>query len=260
MSKKLLFKPKRAYLDTVNIESIKLKNPLTNQLLILDLNGTLVSRVRNNKSMYVRPYSQKFLDYVFENFNVMLWSSAQPHSVHNMSRLFGKHKEKLSVIWDRTSFGLTKSDYNRKVLTIKDLDIVWKHFNGKYNATNTILLDDSPKKAQLQPYNCVHPSEFEHGSKAFLSSGESELLHVLDYLKVLQFQSNVSNYIREHPYDTLSNDTKHNIFQSEFYLFADDYDKVGQIIDLQQRQQGDSSSSKDGTNVLITNMANLKLQ
>ncbi|KAI8644335.1 HAD-like domain-containing protein [Parasitella parasitica] len=255
MSKRLQrFKPKKSYLDTVNIESIKLHQPLTNQLLILDLNGTLVSRVRNNKSMYVRPYSQQFIDYVFDNFNVMLWSSAQPHSVNNMSRLFGKHREKLSLIWDRTSFGLSAADYNRKILTIKDLDKVWEHFKGQYNATNTILLDDSPKKAQLHPYNCIHPSEFEHGAPAFVSSGESELLHVLDYLKVLQLQSNVSNYMRKHPYHTLEKDTAQNSFETKFYLFADDYDKAGQIVDLQQRKK------KSTTDVLITNMSNLKLQ
>jgi hypothetical protein len=258
MSKKLLSKPTKAYLDAVKIESIKLKNPLKNQLLILDLNGTLVSRVKGNKSMYVRPYSQQFLDYVFNNFHVMLWSSAQPHSVHNMSRLFGKHKEKLSVIWDRTSFGLSKSDYSRKVATIKDLDKVWQHFQGQYDATNTILLDDSPVKAQLQPYNCVHPSEFEHGSSVFVSSGESELLHVLNYLKILQFQSNVSNYIRQYPYNTLENNTLENTHQMEFYLFTDDYDKVGEIVDLQQQKK---KSSKDtSTSALITNMSNLKLQ
>lgn len=258
MSKKLLFKPKKAYLDTVKIESIKLKSPLKNQLLILDLNGTLVSRVKGNKSMYVRPYSQQFLDYIFNNFNVMLWSSAQPHSVNNMCRLFGKHKEKLSVIWDRTSFGLSKSDYNRKVVTIKNLDKVWQHFQGQYDATNTILLDDSPLKAQLQPYNCVHPSEFEHGSSAFVSSGESELLHVLNYLKLLQFQSNVANYIRHHPYNTLENDPLENTHQLEYYLFTDDYDKMGKIVDLQQQKK--KSSMNNSTDVLITNMSNLKLE
>ncbi|KAI8991815.1 NLI interacting factor-like phosphatase-domain-containing protein [Mycotypha africana] len=212
----LISKPTKAYLERAAIPSVKLnKAQKQQQLLILDLNGTLVSRNRKNRSMYVRPYSKQFFEYIFENFYVMLWSSAQPHSVRNMCRLFGANQEKIKVIWDRTKFGLTQKDYNRKVATIKDLDKVWKYFDEQhpeqhFDQTNTILLDDSPKKAQLQPYNCVHPSEFEHTSPTFISSGDSELLHIMNYLKLLQFQSNVSNFIREQPYNTLENDKSNN--------------------------------------------------
>ncbi|KAI8080218.1 HAD-like domain-containing protein [Gilbertella persicaria] len=223
--------PTKLYLDIVNKRSTQLEKCSKNQLLILDLNGTLVSRV-SKRSMYVRPYSQKFIDYVFDNFNVMLWSSARPHSVRNMCRMFGKRTKDISVIWDRTSFELSEVDYGRKVVTVKDLDKVWKHFNYKYDPTNTILIDDSPVKAQLQPYNCIHPSEFKHTSKSFVSSGESELLHLINYLKVLQFQSNVANYIKQHPYDHAVNDNAENIYLVEHYVFADPIDTPPRLTDL----------------------------
>jgi hypothetical protein len=236
--------PKSSYLDLVAKESVQLETPITNQLLILDLNGTLVSRVNRNKSMYVRPYSQVFFDYIFDNFKVMLWSSAQPHSVKNMSFMFGDKQEKFLAVWDRKSFGLSETDYRRKVVTIKDLDQVWKHFDGKYNATNTILLDDSPKKAQMQPYNCVHPTEFEHLSQAFVSSGESELLHVMDYLKKLQFQTNVANYIKHHPYHELLKDDTRNIYQVEHYIFSEAAQKGPVVVDLQPKEEVDVLTSK----------------
>lgn len=234
--KKLL--PKKSYLDVVSKESVQLNTPLKNQLLILDLNGTLVSRSKTNKSMYARPYSRKFFDYIFDNFRVMLWSSAQPHSVKFMSRIFGQRKEKLLVSWDRTNFGLSKADYSRKVTTIKDLDKVWSYFKGEYDPTNTIMLDDSPIKAQLQPYNCVHPTEFEHLSQAFVSSGECELLHVMDYLKKLQFQTNVSNYMKHHPYDGSHQSSRHKkSYKVKFYNFHNDSNERGESVNLQPKQK-----------------------
>ncbi|KAI9483039.1 MAG: HAD-like domain-containing protein [Benjaminiella poitrasii] len=230
------FLPKQSYIEIVKVKSNKLNAPLKNQLLILDLNGTLVSRVRK-RSMYVRPYSGEFFDYIFDNFKVMVWSSAQPSSVYNMCRMFKERKSEISVIWDRTSFGLTDKDYYSKVLTIKDLDIIWKHHNNQYDATNTILLDDSSKKAQLQPFNCIHPTEFVHHSEQFISNGESELLNLMSYLKVLQFQSNVANYIQNNPYDKLPKDTSKNSCQVEFYAFSDDYKSPPELIDCREKKK-----------------------
>lgn len=213
-------------------ESTTLTEALTDQLLILDLNGTLVSRNRKNKSMYLRPYAQEFFDYVFENFTVMLWSSAQPHSVNYMKRIFGHRQDQLSVVWDRTSLGLPTKDFNRKVVTIKDMSKVWKHYGGKYNATNTVLLDDSRQKTVLQPYNAIHPTEFEHFSTAFVSSGESELLHVMAYLRDIQFQTNISWYIKHQPYVVNSDHNEKNCYQLAFYKFSDHVEKPPQIIDF----------------------------
>lgn len=217
-----VLQPTKAYLNVVEKESIALNQKLKDQLLILDLNGTLISRNKKNKSMYVRPYSKEFFNYIFKNFTIMLWSSARPHSVKYMSRAFGKHVENISVIWDRSHFGLSKFDYNRKIVTIKDLDKVWKYFNGKYNATNTILLDDSFKKTVLQPFNAIHPIEFIHHSNDFILNGEAELLNVMDYLQKLQFQSNISNYIKNFPFKSELNHEK-NTTLVEFYQFTTDY-------------------------------------
>ncbi|OBZ85195.1 hypothetical protein A0J61_06757 [Choanephora cucurbitarum] len=237
-----ILKPSASYLDLVSKQSVKLKDPTRQQLLILDLNGTLVSRI-GKRSMYARPYSREFLDYVFDNFNVMLWSSAQPHSVRNMSRLFSTHTKKLVAIWNRESFGLSKEDYYRKCLTIKDLDKVWEYFDGQYDATNTILIDDSPEKAQLQPYNCLHPNEFDHTSKHFTLNGESELLQLIDYLKLLQYQSNVANYIKNHPYQYQSDDTTKHTFMVAHYVFSDPHNRPVRWKDLDPKAKEEITSN-----------------
>ncbi|KAL0086394.1 HAD-like domain-containing protein, partial [Phycomyces blakesleeanus] len=193
--------PTREYLELANQRYHCLKTlSRKKQLLILDLNGTLVSRT-GSKGMYVRPHQDEFVDYVFENFQVMVWSSAQPVNVDRMCRMFEDHRPELVKVWDRTYFGLTPNQYNKKIVTIKDLKRVWSAFdNGEYDATNTILLDDSPEKTVLQPYNSVHLTSFDHLSSTFRAHGESELLAVISYLEKLRKVDNVCSYIRERPY------------------------------------------------------------
>ncbi|GJE94097.1 hypothetical protein PsYK624_102650 [Phanerochaete sordida] len=149
------------------------------KLLILDLNGTLVfrsayrpkgkwARTRDDKpgdepadsrenhannaheatprlrSAHPRPYAPAFRAYLFapatrEWLDVMVWSSAQPHSVRGMvERVFGEdvyaeatgevrggERPRLLAIWARDTLGLSESHYRQKVQTIKDLNIVW---------------------------------------------------------------------------------------------------------------------------------------
>ncbi|ORZ15043.1 HAD-like domain-containing protein [Absidia repens] len=202
--------PSKGYLDQANVLSKTLDSVARpKQLLILDLNGTLVSRMKSTGSLYLRPYHNRFFDYIFDNFTVMVWSSARPHNVDKMCRIFGEHRKKLRLIWDRTNFGLSTKDYNSKVVTIKDLEFIWKSLPD-YDATNTILMDDSPEKTILQPHNHCVVSEFDHHSSTFRNHGEYELASVQSYLEKVQYQDNVSNYIKNHPYVSPANATNSN--------------------------------------------------
>lgn len=98
----------------------------------------------------------------------MVWSSAQPHSVADMvDKCFAERKEELVAVWARDTLGLDEQSYHRKSETTKDLAKPWSalHLDSttsadsaqKHSALTTILVDDSPLKAKLQPYNhlCV---------------------------------------------------------------------------------------------------------
>ncbi|KAG0364671.1 HAD-like domain-containing protein [Gamsiella multidivaricata] len=188
-------------------------------LVILDLNGTLFYRnKRNNRAVTSRPYLAPFLDFLFEHCRVMVWSSAQPHSVEAMLSFgFGNRISNLDRVWNRDHFRLPPSDYERKVLTIKDLEYVWEgiaeekkkkdaaaHAHSKYQVefdqTNTVLLDDSTAKIQLQPYNGVALRDFDQGLA--MAGTDDELLRVRRYLEKLIYQANVSAYMRLHPYSS----------------------------------------------------------
>lgn len=154
--------------------------------------GTRTSSAPRLRAVQPRPYIPAFRAYLFapetqEWLDTMVWSSAQPHSVADMvDKVFGDVKSKLVAVWDRGSLGLTREDYHRKALTTKDLTKPWSSLplgtssaeiavpseadcaTGQvglapsiaHSAMTTLLLDDSPHKARLQPYNHVCIPEY----------------------------------------------------------------------------------------------------
>lgn len=94
---------------------------------------------------------------------------------------------------------LSQQQFHSNIDTIKDLDIVWKHFSNEFNATNTIVIDDSPPKLALQPYNLIHIRTFNHEE---IREGytDNELLKVMKYLNAVRSHSNVANYVRSEPF------------------------------------------------------------
>ncbi|KAF8924714.1 hypothetical protein BGZ58_001515 [Dissophora ornata] len=187
-------------------------------LVILDLNGTLFYRAkRNNRAVTSRPYLTPFLDFLFGHCQVMVWSSSQPHSVDAMLSFgFGPQQSKLDRVWTRKHFRLPQVDYDRKVLTIKDLEFVWEGIEQEktasigghvepsssahveFDQTNTVLIDDSTAKIQLQPYNGLALKDFDED--LVRAGTDNELLRVRRYLEKLIYQKNVSAYMRLHPY------------------------------------------------------------
>ncbi|XP_006457098.1 hypothetical protein AGABI2DRAFT_188799 [Agaricus bisporus var. bisporus H97] len=147
------------------------------------------SQPRPLRAVHPRPYLSSFRQYLFHPktrrwLDTMVWSSAQPHSVNDMvTRCFGDAKGGLVAIWARDKLGLNGIDYGRKVQTTKDLNKPWDELNltsfdpsdvadlspsssshtrkRTHSAKTTLLLDDSPLKAHLQPYNHLCLKEYD---------------------------------------------------------------------------------------------------
>ncbi|KAF9983457.1 hypothetical protein BGZ75_005073 [Mortierella antarctica] len=194
-------------------------------LVILDLNGTLFYRTTGvARTIKPRPYLNQFLKFLFKYCRVMIWSSARPESVEAMLmagfQRNGYSRDRLDRIWTRDHFKLHEIDYTRKVLTLKDLEYVWEEIEAEratateeqlkeggmygmhYDQTNTVLIDDSTHKSQLQPYNCLVLADFD---KELAEAGtDTELLKVKQYLMRLIFEQNVSAYMRLHPFQSSS--------------------------------------------------------
>ncbi|KAF9426367.1 hypothetical protein BGZ76_002793 [Entomortierella beljakovae] len=208
-----------SYLTLASEEPVQLENP-RKILVILDLNGTLFHRTSSkSRTADPRPFLHYFLRFLFTNCRVMIWSSASPSSVNMMLKTgFGDKMKLIDRVWDRSHFRLHEEDYSRKVLTLKDLEFVWEEVeaerlnaceeelmeggkNGmQYDQTNTVLIDDSIHKSQLQPYNRIVLADFD--KELSKSKADNELLKVKNYLEILLTQQNVSAYIMRHPFDS----------------------------------------------------------
>ncbi|KAF9409300.1 hypothetical protein BGZ94_002002 [Podila epigama] len=246
-----------SYLTVANEDPVTLDTP-QKLLVILDLNGTLFFRNKNNIRMVTaRPHLEEFLDFLFKNCRVMVWSSARPHNVQRMLHHgFGDRIPLLDRVWSRDEFRLPKHDYERKVLTIKDLEFVWEGIEAErkeaskeelaqeklamvYDQTNTLLIDDSTAKIQLQPYNGLALREFD--ADLAESGKDDELPKVIKYLEKILYQKNISAYMRLHPFKSSDYDT----FGVEDLLgslkLSDDPEKISTLNNAKSTKETTSS-------------------
>lgn len=180
-------------------------------LVILDLNGTLLFRPnRSTKAMIERPFLKPFLRYLFDNFKVMVWSSARPQNVKALvnQALDNTLRSRMVAQLARDSFGLSPSNYNQNVQVYKNLELVWgrdeiqqQHpaysTGGRFSQDNTVLIDDSALKANAQPSNLIEIPEFSATPEQM---ADDVLRQVAGYLEILKYQVDVSKFINKHPF------------------------------------------------------------
>ncbi|TFK46305.1 hypothetical protein OE88DRAFT_1638491 [Heliocybe sulcata] len=96
----------------------------------------------------------------------MVWSSAQPHSVDDMvGKAFGEKKGELKAVWARDTLGLSEHQYRMSTPNspepVPSCPSTSTPRAEAHSALTTVLLDDSPLKAHLQPYNHVCIKEYD---------------------------------------------------------------------------------------------------
>lgn len=192
------------------------------KLLVLDVNGLLVdtyfhkeplpkespdARV-GNFFVYKRPFCGEFLQFCLENFVVGIWSSAREYNVNNLvNYVFGDTKEKLAFSWhqsDCTDVGLKAPDNQFKPLFLKELSKLWGKVKvdlpwsiGDYGPSNTLLVDDTPYKAILNPPNTgIFPRSYtaqDYGDN-FLGGA------LRNYLEGIRDAASVQVYVESNPF------------------------------------------------------------
>ncbi|KAJ3069790.1 hypothetical protein HDU98_007157 [Podochytrium sp. JEL0797] len=183
-------------------------------LVVLDLNGTLIDRLGkgperkaanmnplcpkepdltlNNNKVYLRPYLNVFLQFLFDNFHVSAWTSATPKNsvplVDFIFEPFGGDKL-LEFVWDREKCIIEptpEKEYN----SVKDLSKIWTESvndQGTWNQHNTILMDDSACKSCRTPLNHLLVPTFSVGDLKLTRNCDEDscLLSSISYLKDL---------------------------------------------------------------------------
>lgn len=192
------------------------------KLLVLDVNGLLVDTYFHKEPLpdespharvgsfyvYKRPFCEEFLQFCLDNFMVGVWSSAREYNVNNLvDYVFGDTKEKLVFTWhqsDCTDVGLKSPDNQRKPLFLKELSKLWRKVKvdlpwseGDYGPSNTLLVDDTPYKAILNPPNtAIFPRSYtarDHGDN-FLGNA------LRSYLKGIRDAASVQTYVESNPF------------------------------------------------------------
>ncbi|KAI3452201.1 hypothetical protein Pfo_008866 [Paulownia fortunei] len=198
------------------IASIKRK------LLVLDVNGLLANIVMPapkdcrgdtyilGRAIFRRPFCDDFLKFCFQNFDVGVWSSRSKKIIDRVvDYLLGDLKDQLLFCWDMshsTQTGFKTLENIHKPLVCKELRKIWENDDpnlpwkkGDYNESNTLLLDDSPYKALLNPlHTAIFPNSYHYEDKNDNSLGPGGDLRV--YLEGLLASENAQIYVEQHPF------------------------------------------------------------
>ncbi|KAL5723237.1 hypothetical protein ACHQM5_006657 [Ranunculus cassubicifolius] len=187
---------------------------LRRKLLILDLNGLLVDIVSSlpegykadtwiaSKALVKRPFCDDFLKFCFETFDVGVWSSRTRRNVDTVvDFIMGDLRHKLLFCWDQyfcTDTGFSTVEEYHKPMVLKELRKVWRKF-GEYNESNTVLLDDSPYKALINPpHTAIFPCSYEFRQKNDNALGPGG--NIRTYLENLAAAPHVQKFIEQNPF------------------------------------------------------------
>ncbi|XP_023770802.1 uncharacterized protein LOC111919483 isoform X1 [Lactuca sativa] len=195
------------------------------KLLIFDINGLLADIVSPRpqdvqadyyipkRAIFKRPYLDGFLRFCFERFNVGIWSSRTKQVLYPVvDFLLGDLKKNLLFIWDNsfcTNTGMKTLEDKYKPMVFKDLRKIWlKWLDGTFHESNTLLLDDSPYKALLNPKNtAIFPLSYSYKDRNDDFLGPNGDLR--KYLEVLADTEDVKTYVEQHPFGQSAIDQTH---------------------------------------------------
>lgn len=174
--------------------------------LVLDLDQTLISaepteeyNFTKNKSkskkfvfhdmedyyiVFERPGLQKFLAYIFDNYDVSVWTAAsKDYALFIIEKivLAGNSNRKLNYIFFSYHCDVSKD----KKKGSKDLTMLWDIYNlPGFSKDDTVILDDYDEVHKTQPGNCIiaHPFEFTNKD----SDQDDFLTRLIPFLKELK--------------------------------------------------------------------------
>ncbi|KAM3217698.1 hypothetical protein P3L10_027141 [Capsicum annuum] len=191
------------------------------KLLVLNLGGLLVDRVhqRNesavlrftpnlthgNFQMFKRPYCDQFMKFCLERFEVGLWSSSKDRNIEPvLDNILVGLRRKLVFVWDQDNCidsGFSTVEKKNKPIFLKQLKKIWENnsYGGRFSKSNTLLIDDEPHVALLNPPNTgvfPHAYKVNDGRDTFLGpKGEMQ-----EFLEGLIDAIDVPSYVKGHPF------------------------------------------------------------
>ena len=181
---------------------------LTKMSLLLDLDETLINSLDRTEMkkvpaeyqkkfkkadmkgyyrVFQRPHLQVFLDYVFANFNVSVFTAADKDYALFIIKHFilTKPDRKLQYTFYRYTSTLSENYYDSP----KDLRILWDVLKVKgMTKCSTIILDDLAKVAEANPINVIRAPAFNLLKNGKLNRSSAQDTFLLTVIPQLEFK------------------------------------------------------------------------
>ncbi|WVZ05606.1 hypothetical protein V8G54_018952 [Vigna mungo] len=205
------------------------------KLLVMNLNGLLMHRVHirdiwkvsksrsrdgvygsflvNNLNMIIivvfkRPFCEEFMKFCLERFEVGIWSSAKEYNMDAaLAIAIGSIRKKISFKLDQshcTDSGYKSLEKATKPLFFKEFNKMWEKAkkSGPFNVSNTLLIDDKPYKAFLNPDNtAIFPESYDVNDVT--DRGLDPRGELCSYLEAVADAPDVPSYVKDHPFGQL---------------------------------------------------------
>jgi hypothetical protein len=110
--------------------------------------------------VFERPNLKEFLDYIFDNFNVSIWTAAsRSYATFIIQNIILGNNENRNLDYVLFSYHCKLSEQEKG--GTKALSMIWNIINDKnYTKDNTIILDDYDHVSQIKDNNCIQAPEF----------------------------------------------------------------------------------------------------
>eukprot|EP00172_Hildenbrandia_rubra_P003815 Plantae.Rhodophyta-Hildenbrandia_rubra.ctg661.p1 GENE.Plantae.Rhodophyta-Hildenbrandia_rubra.ctg661~~Plantae.Rhodophyta-Hildenbrandia_rubra.ctg661.p1 ORF type:complete len:417 (-),score=69.96 Plantae.Rhodophyta-Hildenbrandia_rubra.ctg661:2652-3902(-) len=161
---------RRKLMRRVATTEIRIINPPRDgkRLLVLDLDYTLFDCKGLGPAVpqYARPGLHRFLKDVYSCYDIVIWSQTSwrwlEAKITELGMLLNPDY-KLCFVMDRTSmFSVTsRMGQSKRTHEVKALEIVWRKFPNRWNAHNTIHVDDLSRNFALNPQSGLKISAYK---------------------------------------------------------------------------------------------------
>lgn len=143
--------------------------------------------MKNYYRIFERPNLQVFLDYLFNNFNVSVFTAADKDYalfiIENIILRKNKENRKIHYVFYNYHSEISENIYNSP----KDLRMLWDIFTLKnFNKNNTYIIDDLDLVKDANPNNVIVADKFEilDGKKLVRNlDNDNFLLRIIPYLE-----------------------------------------------------------------------------
>lgn len=168
---------------------VKILNPPRpgKKCLVLDIDYTLfdLNSSAEHPDELARPYLHEFLTATYVHYDIIIWSATNMKWVEVKMRelgVLGNANYKLCCMLDHKAM-LTVQTERYGVFDCKPLAFIWAKFDGAYNASNTVMLDDLRRNYVMNRQNglVIRPYKRAHLTRA----ADKELLGLAHYLTLI---------------------------------------------------------------------------